>query len=159
VKLQSAVNAYANHHIRRVRDEDTYAESRGNKLPEAPRWMRSDGLTAADWAVVTEYLDVLKPLKSARKRLEGRGKSGRFGAIAEIIPVFEYILSYYEQRVKAYEAVDYNAHDEAPKEHLAINLRAAWAKISEYYAKLDDSPAYYAATILHPYYKTYCDSV
>ena len=159
VKLQSALNAYANHHIRRVRDEDTYAESRGNKLPEAPRWMRSDGLTAADWAVVTEYLDVLKPLKSATKRLEGRGESRRFGAIAEIIPIFEYILSYYEQRVKAYEAVDYNAHDEAPEDHLAINLRAAWAKISEYYAKLDDSPAYYAATILHPYYKTYCDTV
>jgi hypothetical protein len=32
VKLQSAVNAYANHHIRQVRDEDTYAENRGNKL-------------------------------------------------------------------------------------------------------------------------------
>jgi hypothetical protein len=75
--------------------------------------------------VVTEYLDVLKPLKSATKRLEGRGKSGRFSAIAEIIPVFEYILSYYEQRVKAYEAVDYNAHDKAPKDYLATNLRAA----------------------------------
>ena len=128
VKLQSAVNAYANHHIRRVRDEDTYAESCGNKLLKAPRWMRSDGLTAADWAVVTEYLDVLKPLKSATKRLEGRGKSGRFSAIAEIIPVFEYILSYYEQRVKAYEEVNYNAHDEAPKDYLAINLRAAWRR-------------------------------
>jgi hypothetical protein len=125
VKLQSAVNAYANHYIQRVRDEDTYAESRGNKLPKAPRWMRSDGLTAADWAVVTEYLDVLKPLKSATKRLEGRGKSGRFSAIAEIIPVFEYILSYYEQRVKAYEAVDYNAHDKAPKDYLTIKLRVA----------------------------------
>lgn len=71
--------------------------------------MRSDRLTAADWAVVTKYLDVLKPLKSATKRLKRRSKSGRFSAIAEIIPVFEYILSYYEQRVKAYEAVDYNA--------------------------------------------------
>jgi hypothetical protein len=86
--------------------------------------------------------------------LERRGKSGRFGAIAEITPVFEYILSYYEQCVKAYQAVDYNAHDEAPEDHLslAINLRAAWAKISEYYAKLDDLRAYYAATILHLYY-------
>jgi hypothetical protein len=159
VKLQSAVNAYANHHIRQVRDEDTYAESWGNRLPNKPRWMRSDGLTAADWAVVTEYIDILKPLKSATKRLEGHGKSRRFGAIAEIIPVFEYILSYYEQRIKAYEAVDYNAHDEAPEDHLAVNLRAAWAKANEYYTKLDDSPAYYAATILHPYYKTYCDTV
>jgi hypothetical protein len=104
--------------------------------------MRSDGLTAADWAVVTEYLDVLKPLKSATKRLKGRGKSRRFSAIAEIILVFECILLYYEQRVKAYEAVDYNAHNEAPEDYLAINLRAAWAKISEYYTKLDDSLAY-----------------
>jgi hypothetical protein len=141
-----------------VRDEDTYAQSRGNKLPDAQPWMQSDGLTAADWAVVTEYMDALKPLKAATKRLEGRGKRGGFGAIAEVIPLFEYILSYYEQRVKAYEAVDYNAHDEAPKDHLAINLRAAWAKASDYYAKLDLSPAYYAATILHPYYKTYCEA-
>jgi hypothetical protein len=120
--------------------------------------MRSDGLTTADWAVVTEYMDVLKPLKAATKRLEGHGNSRRFGAIAEIIPVFEYILNYYEQRIKVYEAVDYNAHDEAPKDHLAINLRAAWAKANEYYAKLDLFLVYYAATVLHPYYKPYCDS-
>jgi hypothetical protein len=125
VKLQSAVNTYANHHIQQVRDEDMYAKSWGNRLPDALRWMRSDGLTAADWAVVTEYIDVLKLLKSATKRLEERSKSRRFGAIAEIIPVFEYILSYYEQRVKAYEAVDYNAHDKAPEDHLAVNLRTA----------------------------------
>ena len=164
VKLQPAVNAYAHHHICRVRDEDTYAISRGNKLPEAAVWMRSSGLTATNWAVVTEYIDVLKPLKSATKRLEGRGKDaegrvggGHYGAIAEVIPVFEYILTYYEQRVEAYEAVDYNAHDEAPEDHLAINLRAAWAKASDYYNKLDLSPAYYAATLLHPRYKTYCE--
>jgi hypothetical protein len=120
--------------------------------------MQSDNLTTADWAVVTEYMDVLKPLKAATKRLEGRGNSGRFGAIAEIIPVFEYILNYYKQRIKVYEAVDYNAHDEAPEDHLAINLRAAWAKANEYYAKLDLSLVYYAATVLHPYYKPYCES-
>ena len=91
-----------------MRDEDTYAETRRNKLPDAPRWMRSSGLTTHDWAVVTEYMDALKPLKAATKRLEGRGKSGRFGSIAEVILVFEYILNYYEQRVKAYEVVNYN---------------------------------------------------
>jgi hypothetical protein len=119
--------------------------------------MRSDGFTAADWAVVTEYMDVLKPLKAATKRLEGRGSGGNFGAIAKIIPVFEYISNHYEQHIKAYEAVDYNIHHEAPGDHLAINLRAAWAKSSEYYARLEDSLAYYAATILYLYYKTYRD--
>ncbi|KAI1522473.1 hypothetical protein PtrSN001C_011831 [Pyrenophora tritici-repentis] len=159
VKLQSAINAYSLHHIRRVRDEDTWAESRGNKQPVAQSWMRSDGLGAADWAVITEYMDVLKPLKTATERLEGRGKSGGSGSIAEVIPVLEYLLSYYEQRVNSYAAVDYNAHPEAPEDHLATNLRAAWAKADDYYSKLDDSPAYYAATILHPYYKHYLDKV
>jgi hypothetical protein len=42
---------------------------------------------------------VLKPLKATTKRLEGRGNSGRFGTIAEIILVFKYILNYYKQRV------------------------------------------------------------
>jgi hypothetical protein len=118
--------------------------------------MRSTGLSAADWSVITEYLEVLKPLKLATKRLEGRG-SGQYGAIYEIISVYEYLLGYYEQRITSYSDVVYDEHNEAPEDHLAINLRAAWAKASDYYAKLDASPAYYAATILHPYYKTYCD--
>jgi hypothetical protein len=59
VKLQVAVNAYANSHINRVKTEDAYARSRNNQLPDAPAWMRSDGLSAADWQVVTEYMDVL----------------------------------------------------------------------------------------------------
>jgi hypothetical protein len=49
---------------------------------------------------------VLKPLKSATKRLEERAKDaegrvggGHYGAIAEVIPIFEHILTYYEQRV------------------------------------------------------------
>jgi hypothetical protein len=89
--------------------------------------------------VVTKYIKVLQPLKLAIKQLKGRGKGvkgadddvnspprcGRYSAIAKIIPVFKYILTYYEQRVKAYKDVDYNAHKEAPKDYLAINLRAA----------------------------------
>jgi hypothetical protein len=131
----------------------TFAQSRGNKLPVAQPSMRSDDLTGADWAVITEYMNILKPLKTATKRLEGRGKSGSFGASAKIIPIFEYLLTYYEQRINVYEAVNYNKHNEAPEDHIAINLRAAWQKADDYYSKLDDLPAYYAATILHPVYK------
>jgi hypothetical protein len=118
--------------------------------------MRSSGLNTADWAVITEYIDALEPLKKATERLEGRGKSGRFGAIYEVIPVFEHLLSELEIRCTQYEHVDFNAHDEAPEDHLSINLRAAWHKANDYYLKLDDSPAYYAAVCLHPYYKRYC---
>jgi hypothetical protein len=119
--------------------------------------MRSDGLGAADWQVVTEYIDVLKPLKECTKRLEGRGRQGNFSAISEVISVFDHLLSVLELRLQTYEDVAHDAYPEAPKDHLAINLRAAFVKAREYYNKLNLSPAYYAATILHPRYKFYCD--
>jgi hypothetical protein len=50
VKLQSAVNAYAyaSAHIARVREEDMYAISCNNKIPDAQAWMRTDGLSSHD---------------------------------------------------------------------------------------------------------------
>jgi hypothetical protein len=61
--------------------------------------MRLDRLTAADWAVITEYIHVLAPLKTAIKRLKGHGKSGAFGLIAEIILVFEVLLGRLEEQL------------------------------------------------------------
>ncbi|KAG9382290.1 Dimer-Tnp-hAT domain containing protein [Pyrenophora tritici-repentis] len=82
------------------------------------------------------------PLKQATKRRRPRQKRC-FGAIAEVIP----------DRLQSYEDVIHDEHTESPEDHLAINLRAALVKAREYYNKLDLSPAYYAATILHPRYK------
>ncbi|KAG9379573.1 Dimer-Tnp-hAT domain containing protein [Pyrenophora tritici-repentis] len=53
--------------------------------------------------------------------------------------------NYHIQKIETEDAVT--------EDHLAINLRAALVKAREYYNKLDLSPAYYAATILHPRYK------
>jgi hypothetical protein len=156
-QLQAAYSAYAEHHIARINIEDRRAVQHNNKLPDAPGWMRSPGLSAADWAVITEYQDCLEPLKLATEKLEGRGKAGKYGAIYEVIPVFEYVLAQLEARTGQYEHVDFNQLD-APEDHLAINLSAAWAKANTYFSKLDRAPAYYAATCLHPYYKFYCDN-
>ncbi|KAI2483714.1 hypothetical protein Ptr902_06031 [Pyrenophora tritici-repentis] len=156
-QLQAAYNSYAEHHINRVTLDDRRAIQHNSKRPDAPSWMRSTGLTAADWAVITEYQDCLQPLKLATERLEGCSKAGNFGAIYEIIPVFEYVLSALEARARPYEQVDFN-YTNAPEDHLHINLRAAWSKANDYYNKLDDSPVYYAAVCLHPYYKYYCEN-
>jgi hypothetical protein len=99
-RLQAAYNAYAEHHISRISLEDRRANQAGNKPLDAPSWMRSAGLTAADWAVITEYQDCLEPLKVATERLEGRGKAGKFSAIYEVIPVFEYVLTSLEARTR-----------------------------------------------------------
>jgi hypothetical protein len=61
---------------------------------------------------------VLQPLKEATKRLEGRSKSGRFSAIYEVIPVFEYLLDAFKEHVRPFEDVDYEQYD-APEDHLA----------------------------------------
>jgi hypothetical protein len=120
--------------------------------------------------VVNEYIDVLRPLKECTKRLERRGQGsdkddkmaskapGRFGSIAKIIPVFDYLLGVLESRLQSYEDVKHHRHDEAPEDHLPINLRAAIVKARDYYNRLNLSPAYYAATILHPQLKNYCDT-
>jgi hypothetical protein len=54
-----------------------------------PRWMRLSGLIAHDWSVVTDYMAALKSLKYGTKSLKGRGKSGAYGSIADIILVFD----------------------------------------------------------------------
>ncbi|KAA8615967.1 hypothetical protein PtrV1_11367 [Pyrenophora tritici-repentis] len=156
VLLQPAFNSYVCFYVEQQRVADSHARTKNNKKPQAPAWMRSKGLTAADWAVITEYIEVLKPLKDATKRLEGRGKCGRFGAIYEVIPVFEFLMGRFEQRLRQYERVDFEQR-EAPEDHISINFRAAWEKLNDYYSKLDDSPAYFAACALHPYYRRYCE--
>jgi hypothetical protein len=158
-QLQSAVNAYANYHILDTKQRINRATRQNLKQPKVPEWMKSDGLTAADWQVINEYIEVLAPLKTATKRLEGHGKSGGFGSVAEIIPVFEVLLHKLEQQLQNYDSVNHEEHAEAPEDHIAINLRAALIVAREYYTKLDNSPAYYAATVLHPRYRRFCDTV
>ena len=89
--------------------------------------MRSGGLQAADWAVITKYQRCLEPLKITTKRLERRGKhySSNFGAIYEVLPVFECLLDQLEKLAEPYADVVFNAHEEVPKDHLHINLRNA----------------------------------
>jgi hypothetical protein len=119
-QLQAAYDLYAEHHINRINLSNRRATQSGSKLADAPAWMRSTGLTAANWTVITEYQDCLKPLKLATERLEGRGKAGRYGAIYEIILVFEYVLNSLEVCTQLYNHVNFNELD-TPEDHLIIN--------------------------------------
>jgi hypothetical protein len=83
--------------------------------------MRLTGLLAADWAVVTEYLEVLQLLKEAYLSLEARSRSSKFGVIYEIILQFEAILKLYKLILEPYSGVDFNTTN-APEDYLVINL-------------------------------------
>jgi hypothetical protein len=111
-KLHGAFDRYMEHHIKSV----AFNEKRsGSACKDVPAWMRQGGLAANDWATITEYQNCLKPLEIATKRLEGRGKVGGFGAIYEVLPVFEYILRNLEELAQPWIDVDFNAHNEAPE--------------------------------------------
>jgi hypothetical protein len=100
----------------------------------------------------------LAPFAEATKLLEGRGKHGRHGAIWEVLVTFEWLLDELEALKDRLTEVDYDDPD-APEDHLKLNVNLAHQKLSQYYAKFDDAPVYYAATVLHPHYKHHLDAL
>lgn len=124
---------------------------------QARLFVQEGGLTAKDWATITEYIELLQPFKEATTWLEGRGNAGLHGAIWEVIPTFEWLIKRLEALRVRVEAIDYNDVD-APEDHLKTNLNLAIQKINQYYVKLEDAPAYYAAVRLHPAYKDWLDT-
>jgi len=62
-----------------------------------------------------------------------------------------------EAKDRVAEATTDNYPDqEAVEDHYVININRGWAKLNEYFSKLDDFPAYYAAVVLHSRLKRYC---
>ncbi|KAM3472257.1 hypothetical protein MY5147_005385 [Beauveria neobassiana] len=61
--------------IRRCEDCE-WDEADAEEESEKPAFVNNK-LTSEDWAVIAEYLTILKPLKIATKRLEGRLEEGQ----------------------------------------------------------------------------------
>ncbi|KAJ6441119.1 arginase [Purpureocillium lavendulum] len=104
-----------------------------------------DRMAAEDWSVIAEYLAILKPLKIATKRLEGRPREGKSGAIWEVLLTMEWLLKHLEEAKLQHE------RDEEP--YLRIGCNLGWMKLDQYYALTEDSPAYLASLVLHPAFR------
>ena len=105
-------------------------------------------------------MEIFSPLKEAISLVEGRGKAGKYGAIQEVIPTFNWLLRVFKEkkdRVAKAITEDY-LNQEAIEDYFIINLNAAWVKLNDYYLKLDDTPVYYAAVLLYPYFKRFCQN-
>jgi len=61
-----------------------------------------DRLDNDDWAVITLYYEMLAPLKRATKELQGHASQNRFGAIWQVIPIYEELLARFEQLRQQY---------------------------------------------------------
>jgi hypothetical protein len=105
--------------------------------------LEKDLLTEEEWNQLEAIHNILRPFKRVTKRLEGRAEKGECGSLWEGLPALETLLSHVER-----SKTEYTCH-----KHLATSLNEAWIKLKQYYERMDESPAYAAALMLHPRHK------
>ena len=102
-------------------------------------------LSDEDWQILEHTKIILVPFQSVTKRLKGHTKNSDHGSVWEALPAVEALIEHLDKMKKIYTQEEY------PQLTTSINL--AWLKLDDYYKKLDDSPAYAAALLLHPRYR------
>jgi hypothetical protein len=136
-----------------VADNTYLAIHRALKLQDRPKVfliqneqeLEEDTLSEDDWQRLIDIERILKPFQSVTKRLEGHASDGEHGSVWEALPVIESLIAHLDEMKKIYTQ---QSHPE-----LATSINLAWVKLDAYYKKLDDSPAYAAALMLHPQYR------
>lgn len=109
-----------------------------------------DALTQEDWEILRKYRDLLEPCWMATLDLQGRPVDGKTSILANVLLDLEFLV----ERLTR----EYNHYKDARNDvlegqwHFSTQIKLALDKAEEYYAKLDSSPAYIAAVILHPRY-------
>lgn len=107
-----------------------------------------DHVEEDDWEIIAHYIALLEPLWIATKELEGRPGDGKAAGLINVQWDIERILEHL--------TAAYNTYGPAPSDtiegqwHFSAQIKLALDKCKAYYAKLDDSAAVLAATVLHP---------
>ncbi|KAF5236049.1 hypothetical protein FANTH_11424 [Fusarium anthophilum] len=108
-------------------------------------------LSEVDWDALSWFRDILRMFDSCLLRLEGDcqlrvrkgGVEAQYGIIWQVAVAFEFLLS-------TLEKAKTEATHRAEPSYYSSCVNSAWAKLNKYYTKLDETPIYYAATVLHP---------
>ncbi|GKT96936.1 hypothetical protein Ct61P_14786 [Colletotrichum tofieldiae] len=108
-------------------------------------------LSDADWDALCWFKDILSMFESCLLRLEGdgqtrlrkRGIEAQYGSIWQVAIAYEFLLA-------TLEKAKIEAMDRPEPSYYASCINSAWDKLNKYYSKLDETPIYYAATVLHP---------
>jgi hypothetical protein len=75
-------------------------------------------------------------------RVRKGGVEAQYGIIWQVAVAFEFLLS-------TLEKAKTEATHRAEPSYYSSCINSAWAKLNKYYTKLDETPIYYAATVLH----------
>ena len=108
-------------------------------------------LTDADWDALSWLKDILAMFDSRLLRLEGDGQvrlrkggvEAQYGIVWQVAIAYEFLLA-------TLEKAKLEAKDRPEPRYYSSCINSAWAKLNKYYTKLDETPVYYAATVLHP---------
>jgi hypothetical protein len=122
------------------------------KREEMPLCLREESLLSEkDWKVIELMDKMLVNFEESLRMLEGNAQSGlrkggrikAYGNMWDVASTYEFLKDSLEEWKAAAERYP-------DPEYLKININLGWAKLNEYYTKLDETPAYYASAILNP---------
>ena len=107
-------------------------------------------LTDQDWDALGWLKNILAMFDSCLLRLEGDGQvrvrkggvEAQYGMIWQVAIAYEFLTTLEKAKIEA------QCRPEPSYYSTCIN--SAWLKLNKYYTKLDETPMYYAATVLHP---------
>ena len=113
-----------------------------------------DLLDGKDWEVLETIRDHLEPLFEMTKSLEGNidlkegAKKPSHGALWEILPSFQFLLTHFEGLEKDAKAGKFKGH-----KGIQESITLAWGATKKWYEKTDQSIAWVASLVLHPRWK------
>ncbi|OBS16919.1 hypothetical protein FPOA_12515 [Fusarium poae] len=128
------------------------SKRKGGRQRPLPRCLDDESLlTEEDWKTIGFYHDLLRHFETCVKKLEGDGKQrirkggkeAAYGLVQDICPAYEWLMGHLEEAK--------SRADRTPEPaQCRTNINFAWVKLNKYYSAIDQSPVYYAATVLHP---------
>jgi hypothetical protein len=119
-----------------------------NHHPKRGEGIENDRLKAHHWFLLEKLHDTLEKFYETTLCNEGNNTtlSGWFYSL-------DYLLDSIDRSKNEFEELADENPESEEYAFLQASAAAAWAKTEEYYGKVDESAAYYAATVLNPAYK------
>lgn len=107
--------------------------------------LKKDFLDPQDWEELRHFEELLHYFEKATRRVEGNAFTGSHGALWEVLPTMDYLFA----KLKKHSD-EVSERPDLFTDYYMAALNHGFAKLSEYYTKVDESPYYAAAVALHP---------
>jgi hAT family C-terminal dimerisation region len=119
-----------------------------NHHPKRGEGIENDRLKAHHWFLLERLHDSLEPFYEATLCCEGNDNT-----LSEWFYTLDYVLDSIDRSKNEFEELARDNPESEDYAFLQAASAAAWLKTEDYYKKVDESAAYYAASVLNPAFK------